>query len=212
MILLALAAALAAMVLMYFYLEQIGGSAPVLVAASDLAPPLRLGPDHIRIENMPLPAIHPYALTSPSAALDRYLLVPLVKGQMILEPQLASPGVEGPVSSRLQPGYVAFFVPITTNRSLGGAVTAGDRVDFLLLAGSRSDGMAAQRVVRGVRVLELRDETGRKFDPDSKSSVAPAGLLVEVLPEDAVLLAHSIEQGSIYVTLGSSMISTAGGD
>lgn len=201
----AIVAAMLTTGLTYVYLERLGGSIQVLVAASDLEGSIRLTPGDLRWEEMPATAVHPQALTDPSLAVGRYLLVPLVKGQMLLEPHLAPPGAGGPVASRLMPGYTAFFVPLTIERGLGGAVEEGDRVDFLLIGrGTRSDGPIIQNVVRGVKVLEIRDEMGRPITAGSAGSTVPAGLLVEVTPEDAIRLAFGLEQGTVYATISAA--------
>ncbi|HEY8450321.1 MAG TPA: Flp pilus assembly protein CpaB, partial [Bacillota bacterium] len=125
LLVLAIAAGLLAATFTYRYLGRFGEAVPVVVAARDLPAPLRLTEGDLRLEPMPLPLVHRLAFTDVGALVGRYLLYPAAAGQVLLDPQLARPGADGPVSARLAPNTVAFFVPLPADRALGGAVGEG---------------------------------------------------------------------------------------
>lgn len=212
MVVLAAAAAVVTGILTYLYLGSLGGTAPVVVAAHDLTAPARLTAADVRVQEMPVRAIHPQAYTDPTLVIGRYLLAPAVQGQVLLDPHLAPRHEGGPIAFALSPGYSAIFVPLSTDRGLGGAVSPGDWLDLLLISrGLRSDGPPTHSLIRGVRVLEVRDEMGRRYDPGARGSSVPAGVLVEVSPDDAVRLAVGMEQGSVYAMI-SSLAAGDGGE
>ena len=200
-----LAAALTG-ILIYTYLASLQGQqVTVVLAARDLPAGHRVAAADLRLAEMPVNAIHPLARTDPAAVIGRFLLVPVVAGQVLLEAHLAPPAAPGPVAARLEPGHVAFFVPLPVGRSLGGAVEAGDRIDLVFVRkGDFAAAGAAYTLVHGARVLERRAEDGSRYDETSAGSQLPLGLLVQVRPDEAARLAFAMEHGTLYTVLPSS--------
>jgi len=200
--LLAVAAALVTGLLVYAYLGRLAGpQVRVALAARDLPAGSRITPEDVRVVGLPAQAVHGRA-ADPAGIVGRYLLADVVVDQLFLEPQLAPAGAAGPVAARLRDGLAAFFLPVSLSHGLGGAVTAGDRVDIIFVPraayGERAGGFP---LVHGARVLELRAEDGSVYRPQGDGRRLPLGLLLEVRPDDAVQLAHALEHGSLYVML-----------
>lgn len=205
---LAVAASLATGLLIYAYLGRLAGpQVNVVLAARDLPAGTRIAPEDVRVAALPGQAVHGRA-ADPAAVVGRYLLADLVADQMILEPQLAPSGSPGPVAVRLRDGHVAFFLPLSLSRGLGGAVRPGDRINVVFVPRGREQGSAFV-LVEGARVLELRAEDGTIYRDPGDARQVPLGLLLEVRPAEAVSLAHALENGSLYAVLPGPAAATS---
>lgn len=199
---LALAASLAAAALTHGYLRRHAATVPVVVAAVDLTRSQRLMPHQLRVVPMPAPAVHPLALGDPERAVGRVLRWPLPAGAPLLEPYLAGDGAMGVWAAQLEAGEGAIFVPAGPERALGGALEPGDVVDLLFVGDGHGDGdggPAAVLLMRGARVLDLRDPDGRPAAGDAY----PAGALLAVPAVELTRVALALERGRVILALAA---------
>jgi Flp pilus assembly protein CpaB len=108
---------------------------PVVVAVADI-PARTTGEDMVsnglvQEQQLVETAIAPGAVTSMSALQDMVLSVPVVKGQQLLQAQLAEPVTQA-LSFRIKPGMRAVTFPIDRENAVGGSIKEGDRVDVIV--------------------------------------------------------------------------------
>lgn len=168
---------------------------PVVVASRDLTAPVKIEPDMVSVVLRPAAAVHPQAMTAMENVVGRVLRRDVVGGEPVLEADL-SPGEAGGLSLALPPGRQAFFVPTGLEQGLGGAVTAGDRVDVIFVGGEGSAAVS-RTLLESVPVLQVRDEEGRRLEEDGR----PLGVLLAVTPSEAERLAYALAFGQVYLSL-----------
>lgn len=146
---------------------------------------------------------------------------------------LVRPGEPGFVAAVISPGMRAISIPTNAVASNAGLVSAGDRVDIILSL--RRDEqpqltptsaqplvppvLAAQTIVRNLRVLALNNQTetevrprqdvdgdATRATPGSRTTRAPAyqTVTVEATPEQAEVLAVAKEVGLLHLALRSA--------
>ncbi|HEY8415915.1 MAG TPA: Flp pilus assembly protein CpaB [Thermaerobacter sp.] len=178
---------------------------PVVVANRDLTAPVKIEPGMVSVALRPAAAVHPSAVTSLEDVVGRVLRRDVVGGEVVLTTDI-TPGEGGGLSLALPPGRQAFFVPTGLEQGLGGAVTAGDRVDVIFVGG---EGPAAvsRTLLEAVPVLQVRDEEGRRLEEDGR----PLGVLLAVTPGEAERLAYALAFGRVYLSLAPAAGQAAGG-
>lgn len=194
----ALAASLLAAWLTYGHLRRLGATVPVVVAAVDLTRPQRIEPGHVRLVQWPAEAVHPRALSDPLQAVGKVVRAPVPAGAPILASQVVEGGVDGAWAALLEPGEAAVFVPAEPTRALGGALRSGDLVDVVYV-GDAGQGEVAVVLLRGARVLDLRDADGRPQEQDRAGYAA--GALLAVPAAEVTRVALALERGRVYLAL-----------
>lgn len=159
-------------------------TAPVLVAATDLAGGTRLSPGDVRLMGVAPAALPDGALRSRDVAAGRMLVAPVRKGEMLTDVRLLSRSFLDSYGG----GLVAAPVRIADAASVR-LVRQGDLVD-VLAAGPGADGSAtaaARTVAAAVPVVTIPPAAGSAFGP---SDVGQGALVVVVTsPETAARLA-----------------------
>ena len=75
-------------------------------------------------------SVAPGALTSEASLQGKVLIIPVAKGQQILQSQLGAPE-EQSLSFRIKQGMRAISLPVDRNTGVGGDIEEGDRVDVI---------------------------------------------------------------------------------
>lgn len=107
---------------------------PVVVAVADI-PARATGEDMVAAglvqqQQVPETAIASGAVADLSNLQGMVLSVPVVKGQQLLQTQLAEPATQA-LSFRIKPGMRAVTLAIDRKNAVGGAIKEGDRVDVV---------------------------------------------------------------------------------
>jgi Flp pilus assembly protein CpaB len=158
------------------------------------------------------------AVADASALVGKVVLAPLYAKEPILAVRLGKPEDIPSVSYTLPQGKVAFALPTSSERAVGGEIRARDHIDIIapadqgvqvllgnvLVLGRPSDFARAVSTVGGEA-----DEAGAGFVGASGAIpfVAETGgnvLILELAPEDAVKLAGALNEGDVFVALRSS--------
>lgn len=165
---------------------------PAQTTAADLA-------DKVEVAEVPRAALVPGALTSLDDIGDMVTSVALVPGDQLSTAKLAAPeDVKG--GTTVPQGMQELTLPVAGARLAGGAVKAGDRVGVI----SSYSGVTSNPI-NGL--LVLRVDTGVAGAEDT------AGPLVTVAVNtlDAEKLVHTLEFGTIWLTLQNDDTDTGGG-
>ena len=121
---------------------------PVLTAARDLPGGVTLGPDDVRVVDVPSAAVGSGVLGSPDAAVGRVLAGPVRSGEPLTDVRLVGPGLLAGWGDDVVATPVRVADP-----GVVGLIHPGDRVD--LLAAPVSGGGEATVVARSVPVLAV---------------------------------------------------------
>lgn len=206
----------------------------VLVSNRDIAPGEFIDGRSLTWRNLPSGSVGATYLTSDSeserAEMERklYGATPrqqIIENEPVTREMLIRSGEPGFIPAVLGAGMRAVSIPTDTVASNAGLVAAGDKVDVILSlnrenaaisseAAGKSGGLtalAAQTIVRGVRVLALNRETsslapvtvttGAEATTASPRHVSYESITLEVRPGDAERLAVAREVGTLQIAL-----------
>jgi pilus assembly protein CpaB len=174
---------------------------PVVVAEMDIAPGTALEGRLLKVATWPGDIIPPRALSSPQQLKGRVALVPIGKGEPILESKLAPEGTAAGLSGLLDPNSLAVTVKTDEVSGVAGFINPGDRVDVLVeIAGGGEGGREpfSKIILQNLKVLskgQVWDQTA-----DKKPKVVPT-VTMEVSPEQAEMLNLATFQGKIRLAL-----------
>jgi Flp pilus assembly protein CpaB len=116
---------------------------------------------------------------SVDAVVGRYAALPILAGQDVDSRAIeATPGSRAfGFGAPLTPGQVAFAIPVAAEQAVGGALSAGARVDIIAVPNwlktvgvSASPGPPAVMMGQGLTILALRTTDGHQLGDDTSSS------------------------------------------
>lgn len=178
----------------------------ILVAAHELPAMRPLVAADLATRQVPLDVVPGGALRDPSAAVGRFLRVPLGPGQLLLAGSLADESALFGSGLRPATGMRAIAVPVSAATALGGAIAPGHRVDVIAIpvTGKAPAGRPVEVVASRVVVLDVRSESGRALaaDPARGAALERIGsIVISVAPSDELRLAERIPTSTFVVVL-----------
>jgi pilus assembly protein CpaB len=177
-------------------------TAQVVVAEMDITPGVALESRLLKVATWPRDIIPPKAVSNPHQLQGRVVLIPISKGEPILEAKLAPEGTAAGLSGLLDPNMLAVTVKTDEVSGVAGFVNPGDRIDVLveLPKGGGQDGKEhfSKIILQNLKVLskgQVWDQTVEK-----KPKVVPT-VTLEVTPEQAEMLNLATNEGRIRLAL-----------
>ena len=179
----------------------------VVVADIDIPRGRSLSADMLDERNWPKESVPEGAISDVSAAIDRTVLVPLAKGELLLDAKLAAKGAGRGLAAIIPPGMRAVTIQ-TPNIATGvaGFVLPGNKVDVLLtVAGTPSledptGGGSTVTLLQNVEILAVDQRIDapqeNKMDPKELRSVT-----LLVTPADAARLELGQNRGTLHLAL-----------
>lgn len=212
---LALAVGLLVSFTVYNRLRSFAGAAgnergqQVVVAADDILVGAKLDARDLRVITLPLSAVPPGAFAGMSQILGRGAVLPISKGEFILQSKLAALNAGAGLPSMIPPGMRAVSVRVNDVVSVAGFVQPGTRVD-VLATGSQGAGNDRQTttVLENVAVIAVGKSLDRNASADAQT--APVITLL-VSPDDAQKLALVSQEGRIQLSLRNPLDTKKGG-
>jgi pilus assembly protein CpaB len=187
---------------------------PVIVAAGDIPRGTIVSADMVTVDNWPKDKVLPSMITTVEDATDRATLIPLVKGEVLLDSKLTAKGAGGGMAGLTRKGMRAVTIQ-TPNVSSGvaGFILPGNKVDVLLTVSrsgqdDTSGGGITVRLLQNIEVvavdqhLDARADT--KVDPKGMRSVT-----LMVSPDQDAKLALAQTMGTLHLSLRNSQDSQA---
>lgn len=180
----------------------------VVVAAHDLDATRALVADDLTTRDFSADAVPDGALDDVGRAVGRLPRMPLVRGQLVLATVLTDRPVafaSGLVAPR---GTRAVAIPAGPVQAVGGALTAGSRVDVVSIpaAGRAPAGRPVELLAAGVLVLDVRGESGVALPrPSARPGVAERiGSVVVAVPlADELRVAERIATSTFVLVLAA---------
>jgi pilus assembly protein CpaB len=199
----ALALGLLAAMLVYQNLKKGagGGSEPgfqVMVAADDLQIGAKVEERDIKIISIPASDVPAGAPRRKADVVGHGVIIPISKGEFILNNKLAGENVTG-LPSLVTPGMRAVSVRVNEVVSVAGFVTPGTRVD-VLLTGTPTGGndQETTTVLQDVKVLASGHTLEKSATGEAQNTPV---ITLLVTPDDAQRLTLASSQGHIQLSL-----------
>lgn len=176
---------------------------PVLVAAFDIPRGGTLTAELVKTRDFPKDLAPPGSITKHDDAIDRAVLIPMVKDEPVLEGKLAAKGSGRGMAALVPPGMRAFTIQ-TTNVASGvaGFVMPGNKVDVLLTmnGNNRTGGGITTTLLQNVEILAV----DQKIDAPADNRVDPNQLrsvTLLVTPDQAAKLDLGQNKGTLHLSL-----------
>ncbi len=186
----ALALGVAAFSLSYRLLVYHLKTAPVVVAACKVEAYTRLSASDVKLAQVPLGGIPEGALVSLDQVLGSYSSSRYEAGQIIQAGHVIKGKEELGLSAELPIDTRAMFIPVDASHAAGGLLRKGERVDVICAPKGADFGQVI--VLRDIAVMEIvKDSSSKEF----------RGALVQVSPSECELIAYSLGNSSLYLSL-----------
>src|ERR1700677_5111578 len=179
----------------------------VVVAADDVQVGTKLDTHDVGFITIPQSAAPPGAFSDPVRVIGRGAVLPISKGDFILQSKLAALNAGAGLPSMIPQGMRAVSVRVNDVVSVAGFVQPGTRVD-VLSTGSEGSGNDRQTitVLENVAVIAV----GKNLGGTADTPAAPVITLL-VSPDDAQKLALVSQEGRIQLSLRNPLDTKKGG-
>ena len=171
----------------------------VVIAANDVAVGAKLADSDLKVVKWPEGDLPNGYFHSKTRAVGRGVVLPITRGEFILNNKLAGENAGSGMPGLIPPGMRAVSVRVNEVVAVAGFVVPGTRVD-VLLTGNPTGGGEPQTttVLENVAVLA----TGQKLERNSAGEPQSAAVItLLVSPEDAQRLTLASSEGRIQLTL-----------
>ena len=201
----ALALALGAVVAALVYKNLLGkgpATAPgtdVIVAADDIQVGARIEDHDVRIAHFPSAGLPNGTFAKKSQVMGRGVIMPITKGEFILNTKLAPENAGAGLPSLIPPGMRAVSVRVNEVVSVAGFVGPGTRVDVLLTGtpGGSSESQTTT-VLQNVAVIAAGHTLERNANGEAQNTPV---ITLLTSPEDAERLTLASSEGKIQLVL-----------
>jgi pilus assembly protein CpaB len=179
-----------------------GGAVQVLVARNDIPVAAVLTPSDVTRTSVPRSIVPRGALTDPKMIEGRGASTAILQGELVTESRLTPKGVGGGLAAMITEGYRAVTVKVNEVVGVAGFIVPGSRVDVLTTIRPQEGAPGTKMILQNVRVLAA----GPYLQQDRESKpVTVSAVTLELLPEQAEMVAHAQNEGEIRLALRSSI-------
>ncbi len=177
----------------------------VLVASVDVPRGVMVTPDVVKVHNWPKSMVPAGAIANIDDAIDRAVLVPLVRGEPLSQAKLADKDAGRGLAAMIPVGMRAFTIRTPhVAAGVGGFIQPGNRVDILFTsrtnANDETGGGSTTTLLQNVQLLAV----DQLLDPSDKNSVDPnkmKSVTVLVSPDQAAKLDLAMNEGLLHLSL-----------
>ena len=171
----------------------------VVIAANDIPVGTKLSENDLRVVQFPAEDLPNGYFKSKTRAVGRGVILPITRGEFILNNKLAAENAGSGLPAMIPPGMRAVSVRVNDVVAVAGFVVPGTRVDVLLTGNpAGSPEQQTTTVLENVAVLASGQRLERNAAGEAQS--APVITLL-VSPEDAQKLTLASTEGRIQLTL-----------
>jgi pilus assembly protein CpaB len=177
----------------------------IVVAAVDIPPFAAITPDMVKTQDWPKDAVPDDALTKVADAVDRPVLTPMVKGEVLFENKLAPRGAGRGMATKIPKGMRAFTIHTpTVEAGVAGFILPGNKVDVLLTLDAQGNqdpnGGSTVTLLQNVEILAIEQRVvapaESKVDPTQLKSVT-----LLVTPQEVARLTLGQSKGRLCLSL-----------
>jgi pilus assembly protein CpaB len=182
-----------------------------VTAAKDIAPGQPITAEDLTTSKVEATSVPTGAFTEPAALADRVAASGFVKGQTVLESQLAPQGTAGGFQALVPPGMRAMTIAVDEWSGLAGLLLPGAKVDVIaLIRNGDNQSSTSRTIVQNVEVRAIgRQITGTQpaVDPNIPAGApipAPTSVTLLVTPEQAEAIQLATVGGKPWLALRNS--------
>jgi pilus assembly protein CpaB len=175
----------------------------IVVTALDIPRGTTLSEEAVFMREWPKEQLPDGALTSVEEAVDRTVLIPLLKGEPLVEKKLAQKDEGRGMAPLVKKGMRAFTIqtPSPTS-SVAGFVLPGNKVDVLLtLAGAANDGTGGGVTMTLIQNIEILAVDQQIEAPESNKTEQLRSVTLSVTERQAKKLSLAQNRGILNLTL-----------
>ncbi len=184
----------------------------VVVAKATLAPGDQIGADDVTLGTVTGDARPDGAFADLSQVTGRVLTAQLVKGQVVLDALLASPGATAGLQNLVPAGMRLITVEVNEFSSVAGMLAPGCRVDILAsMSDPQTKEMMARTIVENVKVQAVGQRLGARAtgaegegppnDPAAAAAAAFRSVTLQVAPQEAEAIHVASTAGRPWMVL-----------
>lgn len=198
--------------------SQFAEKAQVVIAKADINEMENIDVSMLEVVDRPKNFIEPGAIPNPQVAIGQVALVPIKKGEQLLESKIMKPGPVTGLSMQVAPGQRAVTIPVDEMRGVAKLIKPGDRIDVVAavdIGRGASQKREVKTILQNVVVLatglRIVNELPRLFETVGKEDYIKNiradttfnNITVEVSPQEAQNLIYilSTSPGSLFMTL-----------
>ena len=210
LVIIAFAASCLVAFMLYFYLAGIEDKhqqtsqpfAEVVVATVDIPERAVISADMLKIVHINQELVQPDAIRDVNEAVGKISRIRILQGDPLTPKKIYSDAKMDGFIGGIPPDKRAISIAITDTTGISGFAKAGDYVDVMLVTDkSQKNAVAGKMLLQNILLLAVNkstDTAGNKKD-STKEQMATATLAVS--PEEAIRLAVSQSQGTVYLVL-----------
>ncbi len=198
--------------------SQFADKTQVVIAKQDINEMENIDDSMLEVVDRPKNFVEPGAISNPEVTMGQVALVPIKKGEQILESKIMKPGPITGLAMQVAPESRAITIPVDEMRGVAKLLKPGDRVD-ILAAVDVGRGTSQRREVTtilqnvvilatGLRIANqlprLFETVGREdYIKNMRSDTTFNNVTVEVKPMEAQKIVYilSTSPGSLFMTL-----------
>ncbi len=180
---------------------------PVVVAADDIPVGGKLKATDVRVIALPQPVVPPGAFSTTAKVLDRGAILPISRGDFVLQSKLAALDAGAGLPSMIPQGMRAVSVRVNDVVSVAGFVQPGTHVDVLATGNGSGNERQTITVLENVLVLAV----GKSLDRNAPDAPAAPVITLAVSPDDAQKVALVSQEGRIQLALRNPLDTKKGG-
>lgn len=179
----------------------------VVLVSQDIPRGGVLTPENCAVHQRPAVDLPEGYIAEIEAAIDRSVIVPMVKGEPVLEVRIASKEAGRGLAAMIEDGMRAFTIQTThVAAGIGGMIEPNDKVDVLLTTRSNSKvdgsgGGATTTLLQNVQVLAVDRRLSTPEEGDSADLKHPKSVTLMVSPNQAAKLDLGMNMGMLHLSL-----------
>jgi pilus assembly protein CpaB len=172
-------------------------SVPILVLKDNVLSGASLTPEVLETRQVPKDSVPAGAIQQPVDAVGRIVIIPMVKGDPLLDSKLAQKGTI--VRLPIEKGYRAFTIQVANaSAGVGGFILPGSFVDVMWMSNDATSNTAAKTLQQKVKVLAV----DQFIDVPKESAIKEMrSATLQVEPEAAEQLAWAQARGTLSLSL-----------
>jgi len=181
-----------------------------VVAARDIPVIRPLTAQDVEVRSVPPDALPTGAISSVDDAIGRVPIAPMWQGQSLVEHALADDAAVFHTGLTLRPGERAVAIPVAAVSAVGGAISAGARVDVLAvpIIGRAPAGRTVELLASDALVLDVRSESGAPYltkRSDAGLAIDRIGsVIIAISPSDEIRFADRIATSTFVLAFSSA--------
>jgi pilus assembly protein CpaB len=170
----------------------------LVVAARNLKVDELVKPELVKTIKVAKDAIPPGSLSKVKDAVDRFVQLPILADEPVLDAKLAPRGTVAGLVARIPNGMRAFAIEVNETTGVSGFVLPGHRVDVVQsLPAAGSSQPQAEIILQNVLVLA----TGQIFNRPEDKSILARTVTLAVTPDQVETLVASRARGPLALSL-----------